>query len=180
MTKLGKTILLTSLSATLVAGLAGGCASTETAKVAARPAATTPKTEQVAQKAEELLAPNPGGKVSIVDLAAPSSPIYFGFDSDQLTSQGQTVLQQMAEYLRAHPKAMLTVEGHCDETGSAEYNLSLGERRARAAREYLKALGVEDARLKAISYGEEKPAVAGSDDDAHQKNRRGAFELTPG
>lgn len=180
MMKLGKTTLLASLLATLLASLAGGCASTEAAKVAARPAPSTPKTEQVAQKAEEFLAPNPGGKVAIVDLAAPSSPIYFGFDSDQLTPQGQTVLQQMAEYLRSHPQSMLTVEGHCDETGSAEYNLSLGERRARAARAYLKALGVAESRLKTISYGEEKPAVAGSDDEAHQKNRRGAFELTPG
>ena len=85
---------------------------------------------------------------------------------------------------RAHPAALLTVEGHCDDSGSPEYNLALGDRRARVARDYLKKLGVEDARLNSISYGEEKPAVAGTDDAARERtaaassiSRTGRHEL---
>jgi len=109
--------------------------------------------------------------------SAPSAPIYFAFDSDQLTDESQGVLKQMAAFLAANPGAKLTIEGHCDESGSNEYNLALGDRRARAAREYLEALGVPDARLNSISFGEEKPAVAGTDDAAQAKNRRGQFDL---
>lgn len=154
----------------LVAG--AGCASAQKPKVAA-------KAEPAPAPAKLAEAPRPasnGGSVS-AGPEAPSSPIYFGFDSDQLTPESQQTLRQMAEYLKAHPGAALTVEGHCDETGSSEYNLALGDRRARAARDYLKALGVDDSRLKSISYGEEKPAVAGTDDAAHEKNRRGQFDL---
>lgn len=164
-----------TLSLALVAGLtASACSGKEKASalpktdpkpVAAAPAPKAPVSE--------------GGSVS-AGPEAPSSPIYFAFDSDQLTPESQVTLKQMADYLRANPTAVLTVEGHCDETGSSEYNLALGDRRARAAREYLKKLGVEEARLNTISYGEEKPAVAGSDDSAHEKNRRGQFDLKRG
>lgn len=150
------------------------CATTEKPKAQARAApagaATAPKKTAVASA--------PGGSVR-AGLEAPSSPIYFAFDSDQLTIDSQHTLQAMAGYLKENPKAVLTIEGHCDESGSGEYNLALGDRRARAARAYLKALGVEDTRLKSISYGEEKPAVAGSDDAANEKNRRGQFDLKP-
>ena len=108
---------------------------------------------------------------------APSSPIYYAFDSDELTDEAQNTLKQMATYLKAHPTAHLTIEGHCDETGSEEYNLALGDRRARQARTYLKALGIDDVRLSSISFGEEKPAVAGTDDASLAKNRRGVFDL---
>jgi peptidoglycan-associated lipoprotein len=156
------------LSLALVAGLtAVGCSGAEKKT-------TLPKTEpKVAAVTPAPAAPtSPGGSVS-AGPEAPSSPIYFEFDSDQLTDQSQVILKQMADYLKAHPAAALTVEGHCDETGSSEYNLALGDRRARAAREYLRKLGVEEARLNTISYGEEKPAVAGAD----EKNRRGQFDL---
>lgn len=157
------------LSLPLAAALALACASTDKPKASSKPTVTAPKLAE-APKASV------GGSVS-AGPSAPAAPIYFAFDSDQLTDDGQQLLKQMAEYLRANPTATLTVEGHCDETGSADYNLALGDRRARVAREYLEALGVEEARLNSISFGEEKPAVAGSDDAAHQKNRRGQFDL---
>lgn len=167
-----KKITMSMAMAALVA-TGVGCASSQKPVVKSKPAVTAP-----APKVAE--APKPatshGGSVS-AGPEAPSSPIYFGFDSDQLTPDSQQTLRQMADYLKAHPEAVLTVEGHCDETGSSEYNLALGDRRARAARDYLKALGVDDTRLKSISYGEEKPAMAGSDDAAHEKNRRGQFDL---
>jgi peptidoglycan-associated lipoprotein len=156
-----------------VAGFMLACSGTQKPKAtraAEAPAAPAPQVVAAAP------APGSGGTVS-AGPEAPSSPIYFEFDSDQLTDPSQKTLKQMADYLGANPAATLTVEGHCDETGSVEYNLALGDRRARAAREYLKKLGVDEARMNTISYGEEKPAVAGSDDAAHSKNRRGQFDL---
>lgn len=158
------------LSLAMIASLtAAGCSGAEK-KTA------LPKTEPRPVAAAAPAAPaSAGGSVS-AGPEAPSSPIYFAFDSDELTSDSQVTLRQMASYLAANPKAALTVEGHCDESGSSEYNLALGDRRARAAREYLRKLGVEEARLNSISYGEEKPAVAGAD----EKNRRGQFDLKRG
>lgn len=169
--------LVSLVSAACLAG-AVGCASTQAGSAPTLASQTPPvaaPTRPLGAPTQALQAVN-GGSVS-AGPQAPSSPIYFAFDSDALTSESQSVLRQMAEYLRARPEAGLTIEGHCDETGSNEYNLALGDRRANAARAYLRALGVEDRRIKTVSYGEEKPAVAGNDDDAHAKNRRGQFDL---
>jgi peptidoglycan-associated lipoprotein len=164
----------TKLLIPLTLSLAGACATAETKAASPTAKVSTPPVN-VAAGAPKNPA-SAGGTVS-AGPNAPSSPIYFAFDSDQLTAEGQQTLKQMADYLRANPKATLTVEGHCDDTGSSEYNLALGDRRARAAVAYLKALGVEEARLNSISFGEEKPAVAGDDEDARAKNRRGQFDL---
>ena len=163
-------IKLTLLTLPLLATLALDCATTD------KPKASTSGPTAPALKLAEAPKGSVGGSVS-AGPSAPATPIYFAFDSDQLTEESQGALKQMAAYLQATPTATLTIEGHCDETGSAEYNLALGDRRARAAREYLEALGVADVRLNSISFGEEKPAVAGSDDAANQKNRRGQFDL---
>lgn len=117
-----------------------------------------------------------GGAIS-ADPSAPSEPIYFAFDSDALTPAGQKTLQAMATYLAQKPTAQVTVEGHCDDAGTAEYNLALGMRRAEAITAYLKGLGVAQGRLRSVSYGEERPADAGSDDDAKARNRRGQLAL---
>jgi peptidoglycan-associated lipoprotein len=150
-----------------------GCNSDQAAKKPDRPEVSQPKT---APKVAENQPASIGGSVS-AGPEAPSSPIYFAFDSDELTEESRRTLKQMAEYLRANPKAALTIEGHCDESGSAEYNLALGDRRARAAMKYLRDLGVDQVRLNTISYGEEKPAVAGSDEASRAKNRRGEFAV---
>lgn len=161
---------LALLTLPLAATLALACATTDKPKAATqKPAATAPALADASKGSV-------GGSVS-AGPAAPAAPIYFTFDSDQLTGESQSLLKQMAGYLQANPTATLTIEGHCDETGSADYNLALGDRRARAAREYLEALGVQEVRLNSISFGEEKPAVAGTDDGAHEKNRRGQFDL---
>jgi peptidoglycan-associated lipoprotein len=162
------------LVATAVMSLGIGCATTEKPKASlSKPVATSPAP---VAKAEPQKPVTDGVSVS-AGAAAPSAPIYFAFDSDALTPDAQTSLQQMAAYLKSNPKASLTIEGHCDETGSEEYNLSLGDRRARAARDYLKKLGVDEVRLNSISYGEERPAVAGTDESSHAKNRRGQYDL---
>ncbi|HWI41876.1 MAG TPA: OmpA family protein [Verrucomicrobiae bacterium] len=102
--------------------------------------------------------------------------IHFDFDSAVLSEEARQALQANAERLRERP-ATLVIAGHCDERGSDEYNLALGEKRARAAMEYLLALGVPEERVSFVSYGEEMPLDPGHDEDAWAKNRRDEFEL---
>ncbi len=104
--------------------------------------------------------------------------VYFGFDDYTLTGEAQSSLQGLGEHLKANQGAVVQVEGHCDERGSIEYNLALGERRAQSVKNYLVQLGVDAARLSTISYGEEKPAVEGHDEAAWAKNRRAEFTVT--
>ena len=97
--------------------------------------------------------------------------IYFDFDSSLLRSDAHPVLQKLASTLRSQ-NAALEIDGNCDELGTTEYNLALGEERAKAAKAYLEHLGVANARVKTVSYGAERPKYPGHDDDAHAKNRR--------
>jgi peptidoglycan-associated lipoprotein len=117
---------------------------------------------------------------AVRETAAPATllkleKVFFDFDAYTLTSQAREVLASNAEWLRRNPAARLTVEGHCDERGADEYNLALGQRRADAAKAYLVSLGIAAERLTSISYGEERPAVVGSDESAWSQNRRAEF-----
>ncbi len=103
--------------------------------------------------------------------------IYFTYDEATLSDEAQKTLQANAEWIRRHPEAKVTIEGHCDERGTAEYNLSLGERRASAVRKYLIQLGIEGPRLDVLSYGAEMPAVEGNTDESLSKNRRAEFAV---
>ncbi len=98
--------------------------------------------------------------------------VLFEFDSSVLSAQARQTLEGQATWLKTYPNVRLVLEGHCDERGTREYNLALGERRAAAAKNYLIALGVEEARLSTISYGKERPYALGHDDDAWSENRR--------
>jgi peptidoglycan-associated lipoprotein len=98
--------------------------------------------------------------------------VFFDFDSSVIKPEGQAVLQKQADWLKGHSSINITVEGHCDERGTREYNLALGERRANAARSYLVSLGVAKSRIQTISYGKERPAILGSDESAWGQNRR--------
>jgi peptidoglycan-associated lipoprotein len=104
-------------------------------------------------------------------------PIYFELDSTVLSAAARAELDGLAAHLGAHPTATVTIEGHADDRGTVEYNVGLGERRAVAIRDYLVRLGVPAARLGVVSFGEERPAVAGVDDDARARNRRGELVL---
>ena len=101
-------------------------------------------------------------------LAKIGNTVYFGYDSSALSDDAQATLMRQAGFLRGNPSLTVTIEGHCDERGTREYNLALGERRATAARDYLLAQGVDPARIRVISYGKERPVAAGSTEQMTQ------------
>ncbi len=103
--------------------------------------------------------------------------VFFAYDSSELTDEARATLQSQAEWLDYHSRARVTIEGHCDERGTREYNLALGERRANAVKSYLMALGVSSSRINTISYGKERPAVVGNGDSAWSQNRRGVMTV---
>lgn len=120
------------------------------------------------------------GSKSLDDLNrdSPLNPLFFDLDSSEVSADGQQVLQANAAVLKKYPAWQVTIEGHCDERGTAEYNLALGERRALAARTYLVSLGIPADKVKTVSYGKEFPFDAGHDDAAWGKNRRAHFVIT--
>ena len=101
--------------------------------------------------------------------------IYFDFDKYNLRSDAQSVLKAKAAYMKKNPKIKVRIEGHCDERGTNEYNLALGDRRANSAKEFLVNLGIGESRLTTISYGEERPADPGQNEAAWARNRRAEF-----
>ena len=120
------------------------------------------------------------GTKSLDDLNrdSPLRPLFFPLDSSDVSSEGQQLLQANAAVLKKYPTMQITIEGHCDERGTAEYNLALGERRALAAKNYLVSLGIAADKVKTVSYGKEFPFDAGHDESAWSKNRRAHFVIT--
>ena len=110
--------------------------------------------------------------------SSPLQPLFFELDSSDVSAPGQAVLNADAALLKKYPSWNVTIEGHCDERGTAEYNLALGERRAVAARAYLVSLGISADRLRTVSYGKEFPFDPGHDESAFSKNRRAHFVIT--
>ena len=105
--------------------------------------------------------------------------IYFDYDSDVLRSDAQATLRENYSYMQQNPQLVVLVEGHCDERGTQEYNLALGERRALAAREYLVRLGANPRQITTVTYGEEAPIASGHSESAWSQNRRGEFKTAP-
>ena len=110
-------------------------------------------------------------------LAKVGSTVYFDYDQSSLTSEAQATLDRQAAFLKASPSFRLVIEGHCDERGTREYNLALGDRRASAVRDYLVAKGINASRLSTISYGKERPSVGGSNDTSYALNRRSVSRI---
>jgi len=110
--------------------------------------------------------------------SSPLKPVYFELDSSDLSPVAQKALDENAALLKRYASWAVTVEGHCDERGTAEYNLALGERRAIAARAYLVSIGISADRLRTVSYGKEFPFDPGHDEGAFAKNRRAHFVIT--
>jgi peptidoglycan-associated lipoprotein len=132
-------------------------------------------TTPVAPPAEDAIA-----SASLDDLNrnSPLKPVFYNLDSADVDQAGQQALQSNADVLKKYTTWQVTIEGHCDERGTAEYNLALGERRATAARTYLLSLGVPADRIKIVSYGKEFPFDPGHDEAAWSKNRRAHFVVT--
>lgn len=129
------------------------------------PEATIPPPADVTQ------GPAPGTQQDLV--VNVGDRVFFGYDKYDLTSDARATIEKQAAWLKQYAQLNITIEGHCDERGTREYNLALGEKRATTVKNYLIALGVEAARLQTISYGKERPAVAGSDEASWAQNRRG-------
>lgn len=136
---------------------------------------TVEQKEPVAQAQPETKAPEPPALKSLPKLEFKT--VYFDFDSYRLNEGPRRDLAEASAVLRERPGALIRLEGHCDERGTIEYNLALGERRANGVREYLMNLGVPGAVLKTLSYGEERPADPGHNEAGWAKNRRVEFVI---
>jgi peptidoglycan-associated lipoprotein len=106
--------------------------------------------------------------------------VHFDYDAYNVTNEDRSVLQRQAAWLAKYPSIRVTVEGHCDERGTREYNLALGARRANSVKEYLVSLGVSAGRVETISYGKERPICTQSDESCWAQNRRGVTTITGG
>lgn len=171
---------------------AAGCAKRQT-PVANPPApappttATPPQVQPAPQRVPELpVPPQPAlsedsvGSKTLDELNrnSPFKPVFFAVDSADLDELARQVATANAEVIRKNPSWVITIEGHCDERGTAEYNLALGDRRAIAVKTFLVSLGIPPDRIRTISYGKEFPFDPGKTDDAFSKNRRGHFVIT--
>ena len=157
-----------------VLGLLSACATTETPQESSGnlpPSAPPPQDEPLPSDAL-VSDPDTGGDMSIAERT-----VYFGFDDHSLDTQAQANLDAVAQYMKDNSGVQVKLEGHCDERGSTEYNLALGQRRAQAVKDYLMQLDIDGNRLPTISYGEENPAVEGSNEAAWSQNRRVEFIL---
>ena len=174
-----------------ILGLAGACAKKQppvakpttppgSSSDSARPPAPPTPMEEPAPVPPEPVAEDTLASRDIdqINKNSPFQPVFFRFDSSDIDGTGQSALNANAEILKKYPTWVITIEGHTDERGTAEYNLALGERRAVAARTYLVSLGVPADRLRTVSYGKEFPFDPGHDEAAWEKNRRAQFVVT--
>ncbi len=106
-----------------------------------------------------------------------NADIFFEFDSASLSDEAESILKAKAEWMRRNPSLLIVIEGHCDNRGTTEYNLALGERRAESVKGFMIDLGIAETRIRTISYGEERPLARGDDERAWAQNRRAHFEF---
>ena len=143
------------------------------------PAPPEPVPETSAIPPEPTIKDDPmAGDLDTINKNSPFQPVFFGLDSYEVDGGGQQALNTNAGILKKYPTWIITIEGHCDERGTAEYNLALGEKRALAAKTYLVSLGVPADRVRTVSYGKEFPFDPGHDEGAWSKNRRAHFVVT--
>jgi peptidoglycan-associated lipoprotein len=146
----------------------------------APPAPPTPVPDTTPIPPEPRISNDPlaSGDLDTINKNSPFQPVFFRLDSFEIEGPAQQALTANAEILKKYPTWVITIEGHCDERGTAEYNLALGEKRALAARTYLLSLGVPADRLRTVSYGKEFPFDPGHDESAWSNNRRAHFVVT--
>lgn len=143
------------------------------------PAPPEPVREPVPVPAEPITADTLSATdIDTLNRNSPFQPVFYGYDEDTIDTAGQQALNGNAELMKKYPSWIVTIEGHSDERGTAEYNLALGERRAIAARNYLVSLGIPADRLRTVSYGKEFPFEPGHSETSWSKNRRAHFVVT--
>ena len=174
--------------------VAVGCAKKQTVKSEGAPgapgAAVTPAPPAVGEAPVKEAPPAPMAAAPATELAAAApgvaateemlsrfDDVRFDFDKSEVKEDGRKTSQVVADYLKKNPRSKLLIEGHCDERGTSEYNIALGERRATAVMTYLVSLGIKKANLSTVSFGKEKPLDPGHNEDAWAKNRRAHFVL---
>src|SRR2546425_11065985 len=142
---------------------------------ASGPGGSASATATVAVNAPPPPPPAPAGPTDDELFLREVRDAYFDYDKADIRPDARTALSKTADFLKSNPKFKVTIEGHCDERGSTEYNLGLGDRRATAVKQYLVSLGVSAGRLSTVSYGKEKPFCMESNESCWQQNRRGHF-----
>ena len=171
-------------SGALALALAAGCASKPAARTAPAAPEAAPAAPAPSQVNDRDFAPKPGTDAIVERLPEDVAEInrkgylkdnFFDFDQAQIRADQREVLSGDASWLKKWPTVKVRIEGHCDERGTAQYNLALGEKRAEADREYLASLGIDAARVELVSYGKERPFSQGHDESSWAQNRRGHF-----
>jgi len=158
--------------------LAAACAPKPKAELQAPPTTARPEAPAAATPAERPATVETGasnivpGSQDDLRAQAGGDTVLFAYDSYELDGEARATLTKHASWLRANPAVRVTLEGHCDERGTREYNLALGDRRANSAKNFLASQGVDVARLSTVSYGKERPVAGGGDEAAHAQNRR--------
>ena len=154
------------------AGTAAGDAAASSSTASSSTASTSASSSSAASNAD-----NSALEAARAEMMSIGDTVLFGYDSSQLSADAMATLDAQAALLNAKQSFRVKIEGHADERGTREYNLALGERRASAARDYLVAKGVDGSRIRIVSYGKERPAVVGSNEDAWAMNRRSVTVL---
>lgn len=175
-----KGLFLSVIITVMAVFLFAGCAEKQVKKEEPTQAPTvqkevTPTTPSETKIGEEGL--KGGEMIAKVEETAKLQDINFDFDKYNVRDDARTVLEKNAAWLKKNPGVKIQIEGHCDERGSVEYNLALGERRAKSTKDYLVSLGIEAGRISTISFGKEKPLDSGHNEDAWAKNRRAHFVI---
>jgi len=172
MMNMPKKLRLVTMAAVLVLA---GCASKPKPAPEAPPPAPPPSSA-VQGQVESTVVPG-----SVQDFRVNvGDTVHFDYDKYAVTSEDRDLLQRQASWLQKYPQVRVTIEGHCDERGTREYNLALGARRANSVKEYLVSLGVSSARMDTISYGKERPICTESNESCWSQNRRGVTTITSG
>jgi len=162
--------------AVVLSGLLAGCGKKEPVETDVTETEAPAPPPVVAE--EPVVEPAPAPAVDYAVMAPAEygiGDVFFAFDCYDLSDEAMRILAENARIMREHTDLAWLIEGHCDERGTVEYNLALGEKRAKASRDYLVSLGVPGGQLQVTSYGEERPFVSGSNEDAWAQNRRGHF-----
>ena len=180
------TLTMITLGAVCALAISAGCKKKPptTAADARPPVTSRPEAEtQVPPPPSTAPRKDVEAEVLAMDIAALNkrgylSDAFFDYDQSDLREDARSALAADAEWLKKYPSVQVLIEGHCDERGTAAYNLALGDRRANAAREYLSSLGIDGTRLRTVSYGKERPFCTESSESCWQQNRRGHLVIT--